>query len=222
MASFGENLTRLRKARNLKGKQLAAKVGVAPSVVSGWEKNRRGLPETPTLFKLATGLKCSIEDLLTGIDAEYDRAVQDGLYDLREALATIEDPIDPSDEVADLQRFYDLRTVQRLIEEVVRDRDLASRAGAVRAAASALSPIQKHEGLPAPSVQPEPPPQNDAQDRSVSSAAAAITEAVYELRELVNQIRAATAATIAKSGRQAAGARTVAPKKSAHSRKGRG
>lgn len=72
--SFGENLTRIRKAAHLKAKDIAERVGVARSVVSGWENDRRGLPETPTLFRLAKALNCSIEELLSGVDAEYAAA----------------------------------------------------------------------------------------------------------------------------------------------------
>jgi transcriptional regulator with XRE-family HTH domain len=74
--SFGENLKRIRQRSRLKSKDVAERVDVAKSVVSGWENNRRGLPETPTLFKLAKALNCSIEELLQGVDAEYEAAVQ--------------------------------------------------------------------------------------------------------------------------------------------------
>ena len=52
--------------------ELSRAAGVAQSVVSGWRTDRRGLPETPTLFKLAKALRCTIEDLLQNIDEEYD------------------------------------------------------------------------------------------------------------------------------------------------------
>jgi transcriptional regulator with XRE-family HTH domain len=74
--SFGENLKRIRQRSRLKSKDVAERVDVAKSVVSGWENNRRGLPETPTLFKLAKALNCSIEELLQGVDEEYEAAVQ--------------------------------------------------------------------------------------------------------------------------------------------------
>jgi transcriptional regulator with XRE-family HTH domain len=74
LSTFGENLTRLRKAAKLKGFELAARANVTPPVVSGWENNRGGLPETPTLFKLANALGCSIEELLEGVDPKYDAA----------------------------------------------------------------------------------------------------------------------------------------------------
>jgi transcriptional regulator with XRE-family HTH domain len=74
--SFGENLKRIRKRSKLKSKDIAERVDVARSVVSGWENDRRGLPETPTLFKLAKALECSIEELLHGVDAEYEAAAE--------------------------------------------------------------------------------------------------------------------------------------------------
>lgn len=72
VATFGENVKRLRLAAGLRGNQLAARVRVKPPVITGWEKNRGGLPETPTLLKLAKALRCTIDDLLSGVDAEYD------------------------------------------------------------------------------------------------------------------------------------------------------
>lgn len=76
LPTFGENLTRLRKRAGLKNKELAGKVSVKPPTVSAWERDRGGLPETPTLFKLAKALDCSIEELLAGVDAEYATAAE--------------------------------------------------------------------------------------------------------------------------------------------------
>lgn len=71
VGTFGDNVRRLRIAAGLKGNQLARRVNVTPPVVSGWEKNRTGLPETPTLLKLAKAMRCTVDDLLDGVDEEY-------------------------------------------------------------------------------------------------------------------------------------------------------
>jgi transcriptional regulator with XRE-family HTH domain len=76
LPTFGENLKRLRTRAGLKNKELAAKVAVKPPTVSAWERDRGGLPETPTLFKLAKALGCPIEELLQGVDAEYEAAAE--------------------------------------------------------------------------------------------------------------------------------------------------
>ena len=69
MASFGENVKRLRERVGLaRAKTLAKSIGVAPSVVSRWENDKTGLPEGPTLLKLAKVLDCSLDDLLDGVD----------------------------------------------------------------------------------------------------------------------------------------------------------
>jgi transcriptional regulator with XRE-family HTH domain len=74
--SFGENVRRLRLAVGIKrSKDLAAILQVAPSIVSRWETDKTGLPETPTLFRLAKALRCSIDQLLAGVDAEYDAII---------------------------------------------------------------------------------------------------------------------------------------------------
>lgn len=69
--TFGENLRRVRKAANLSARELAARVGVTPPVMSKWE-TQKGLPEGPTLIKLAKALGVSIDELLAGVDPEYD------------------------------------------------------------------------------------------------------------------------------------------------------
>lgn len=77
VGTFGDNVRRLRQRARLNSAQLAETVGVTRPVVSKWEKNRTGLPETPTLFRIAKALRCTVEELLEGIDEEYDRIRRD-------------------------------------------------------------------------------------------------------------------------------------------------
>lgn len=72
VATFGENVRRHRQAAQLKGVELAKRVGVTPPVITAWEKNRAGLPEAPTLLKLAKALKVTVDHLLDGVDSDYD------------------------------------------------------------------------------------------------------------------------------------------------------
>lgn len=75
MASFGSNLSELRvRAGYKRKKDFAAAVGVKPSQLSDWEKDRYRSVDSRTLIQLAKALKCSLDDLLEGIDAEYDAA----------------------------------------------------------------------------------------------------------------------------------------------------
>lgn len=94
--AFGANVARLRRASGLRGYSLAAKVGVTSPVISAWENGRNGLPETPSLLKLAKALKCSIDDLLVGVDPDYDSAraaAIDGEH--RRDIEAIRDGIEP-------------------------------------------------------------------------------------------------------------------------------
>jgi transcriptional regulator with XRE-family HTH domain len=75
LVSFGTNVRRLRKAANVKANELARMVETSPSAVSAWENDKGGLPETPTLFRLAKALNCSIGELLVGVDADYDSLI---------------------------------------------------------------------------------------------------------------------------------------------------
>lgn len=71
--TFGGNLKRLReRAGFTTARALANKLGVVPSMVSKWERDRQGLPEGPTLLRLAKTIHCAIDELLVGVDADYD------------------------------------------------------------------------------------------------------------------------------------------------------
>lgn len=90
VATFGENLKRLMKARKVKGTTLASQIGVKQSVLSGWRNDRKGLPETPTLLKLANALGCSFDELLRGVDVEYERRQQRTWREFEDKLAAVD------------------------------------------------------------------------------------------------------------------------------------
>lgn len=73
--SFGQNVKRLRKAHGLQAKELAEQLGVKGGTLSDWERDRRGIPEGPTLMRFAKILGCPIDELLVGVDPEYDEIV---------------------------------------------------------------------------------------------------------------------------------------------------
>ena len=79
MATFNENLARLRKAANLTQEALAQAVGVSAQAVSKWENN--GVPDATLLPAIADALSYAMEAvdqygdaiynvLLDGLDAE--------------------------------------------------------------------------------------------------------------------------------------------------------
>lgn len=74
VSAFGQNVKRLRLAKQpkLHAKELAARMGTDPSVISRWEQGKGGLPETPTLIRLAKELGATFDDLLAGVDTAYD------------------------------------------------------------------------------------------------------------------------------------------------------
>lgn len=75
VATVGENIVRLRKLRGWRQKDLAEKLKMHQGDLSNLEKDKRGLPEAPTLLRLAKAIKCSVDELLQGVDPEYDRIV---------------------------------------------------------------------------------------------------------------------------------------------------
>lgn len=76
--SLGQNIKRLRWEAGLHTqKALADLLGVPQPQVSDWENDRYAVLETLTLVKIAKGLRCSVDQLLTGVDVDYDRARQE-------------------------------------------------------------------------------------------------------------------------------------------------
>ena len=72
--SVGRNNKRLRSAAGIQTqKELAHLLRVPQPQVSDWENDRYAVVETPTLLKIAKGLRCSVDQLLAGVDPDYDR-----------------------------------------------------------------------------------------------------------------------------------------------------
>ena len=70
MATFNENLARLRKAANLTQEALAQAVGVSAQAVSKWENN--GVPDATLLPAIADALNASIDQLFGRNPSEGD------------------------------------------------------------------------------------------------------------------------------------------------------
>jgi transcriptional regulator with XRE-family HTH domain len=78
VASIGANLKRLRETAGYATQGAFAKaLGVPQPRVSDWENDRYDIPEAPTLLKIAKTLRVSIDQLLEGVDEEYDRVLGD-------------------------------------------------------------------------------------------------------------------------------------------------
>lgn len=74
VVSLGQNIKQLRWEAGLQTqKALADLLGVPQPQVSDWENDRYAVLETLTLVKIAKGLRCSVDQLLAGIDPDYDR-----------------------------------------------------------------------------------------------------------------------------------------------------
>lgn len=73
--TIGENIRRLRLRAGFRtSKALAQAIGVPPPRMSDWENDRYALPDTDSLIKIAKGLRCSVDELLRGVDPGYDAA----------------------------------------------------------------------------------------------------------------------------------------------------
>ena len=75
MATFGENLRRLRQARGKSQKDLAEALGYKDrNPLQVWRWERRGLlPAPATIQRLADFLECLPSELLENVETDYDR-----------------------------------------------------------------------------------------------------------------------------------------------------
>jgi len=71
LVGIGEAIKALRKPR-LTQDEFAEKLGLSQSSISQWERGD-SLPSADLLPKIARVLDCSVEDLVVGVDAAYDR-----------------------------------------------------------------------------------------------------------------------------------------------------
>jgi len=77
VATIGENIRAARiRAGYATGKAFAAAIAAPESRISEWEKDTYK-PRLATLLRVATFLRLSIDDLLDGVDSDYDRARND-------------------------------------------------------------------------------------------------------------------------------------------------
>ena len=73
--SVGGNIKRLRLAAGICTlRAFAERLGVLDAQLSDWENDRYVLLRVPTLVRIAKVIRCSVDDLLVGVDPEYDRA----------------------------------------------------------------------------------------------------------------------------------------------------
>ncbi len=74
MATLGENLKAIRKAKKMTQKELAMKSGVKQSVISDLETGNA--KSTGSILELATALGVTAEELKKGIVSKFDNNVE--------------------------------------------------------------------------------------------------------------------------------------------------
>jgi transcriptional regulator with XRE-family HTH domain len=72
VATIGVNIKRVRESKGLRQEDGAGEIGVAGSQLSAWEGDRYKSIGSLNLLKIATALKCSVDDLLVDVDPAYD------------------------------------------------------------------------------------------------------------------------------------------------------
>lgn len=90
MTTFADNLKRLRRAAGLTQTKLAELGGLKQGQVSLYETGS-DIPELPSLLKLATGLRVTLEDLVEGLDVRFDLVYQE----LQASITIPDEPAQP-------------------------------------------------------------------------------------------------------------------------------
>ena len=83
--SFGENLQKLRKRKNISQERLAEELGVSRQTIGKWE-NGTTYPETECLIQISDFFDVSIDTLLKGTIAEESAAEEN----ITETLSTVD------------------------------------------------------------------------------------------------------------------------------------
>jgi transcriptional regulator with XRE-family HTH domain len=102
VATLGQNLKRLRERAGFDSQiEFARAIGASSQQVSDWENDRRDTVDLATIVRLAKGLKCSVEELVQGVDLDYDRVNrrarnQRRLEDVERVVAALNDKLSRS------------------------------------------------------------------------------------------------------------------------------
>lgn len=69
--TFGANLRELQRTTGVSATRLATELGVARSLISAWRRDKK-VPALTNLLKIAACLKRPLDDLLVGLNEQYD------------------------------------------------------------------------------------------------------------------------------------------------------
>lgn len=74
-STFGKNVRAVMQERGLDQQALMDRLSVKQGTLSDWLRDRRGVPEGPTLLRFAKVLHVSVDRLLAGVDDDYDAII---------------------------------------------------------------------------------------------------------------------------------------------------
>lgn len=74
VSKLGKNIERLRLAAgHTNAAQFARSIGITPPTLNDWESGRYSNLRLDSLLRVARGVPCSIEELLEGVDPDYEK-----------------------------------------------------------------------------------------------------------------------------------------------------
>lgn len=149
VASLGANIRAARiRAGFRQAKDFAHHMGEDAPRLSDWERDRFERLELPTLVKIAKAARCSIDDLLVGLDPDYDAAAR------RDLTRPSADPQSGASLLGGSPADDQTRELQRLRQEL---EDRRRAIAAIRDAATrivSLAAVAGEESHPSVPAQP--------------------------------------------------------------------
>lgn len=112
--SLGQNIKRLRERPGFERtrRELARSMGTEYQSLYDWETDRRKTVDSATLLKLARALQVTVEQLLDGVDDDYEAIKRDLVRQSRDQQSVVPQDVGDTDESAttrlELQRLTEL------------------------------------------------------------------------------------------------------------------
>lgn len=118
MVDFGQQLTKIRKERQLTQLELAELLDVQPRLIGRWEQGK-GKPQFDYVIKLADVLEVSLDRLLLGADQHPAASFEIQNRKLKELCKQV-DQLRPEDQDV-ICHFLDLAVRQERVKQIIAD-----------------------------------------------------------------------------------------------------
>lgn len=98
MATLGQNIERLRVAAGHKNATAFARsIGISAATLHDWESGRYQNLRLDSLIRVARGIPCAVEELLIGVDSDYDVVIREMSSTRQNKVGALTPPVTEAD-----------------------------------------------------------------------------------------------------------------------------